>query len=116
MATSRYRILVVDDEEPIRKGLARVIAGLGHEVEVAESAEEALERAMSFTPDLVITDLHLPGRSGLELVADLQRPRHRVDAGRADGPRLDRQRGRGDPSRRLRLPGQADRFRNVSPR
>jgi DNA-binding NtrC family response regulator len=72
MTTSGYRILVVDDEEPIRKGLARVIASLGHEVEVAESAEEALERAMSFTPDLVITDLHLPGRSGLDLVADLK--------------------------------------------
>ena len=72
MTTSGYRILVVDDEEPIRKGLARVIAALGHEVEVAESAEEALERATSFTPDLVITDLHLPGRSGLDLVADLK--------------------------------------------
>ena len=45
--SSGYRILVVDDEEPIRKGLARVMAGLGHEVEVAESAEEALEKATS---------------------------------------------------------------------
>jgi two-component system, NtrC family, response regulator HydG len=72
MTTSGYRILVVDDEEPIRKGLARVIAGLGHEVEVAESAEEALRLATSFTPDLVITDLQLPGRSGLDLIADLK--------------------------------------------
>jgi DNA-binding NtrC family response regulator len=70
--SSGYRILVVDDEEPIRKGLARVITGLGHEVEVAESAEEALEKATSFTPDLVITDLQLPGRSGLDLIADLK--------------------------------------------
>ncbi|MBD3161950.1 MAG: response regulator [Candidatus Eisenbacteria bacterium] len=71
MAKGR-RILVVDDEEPIRKGLARVIAGMGHEPEVAADAEEALETALREPPDLVITDLQLPGRSGLDLVHDLK--------------------------------------------
>ncbi len=66
------RILVVDDEEPIRKGLARLISDLGHDVDLAASAEEALEKALAAPPDLIITDLQLPGRDGLELVADLQ--------------------------------------------
>jgi DNA-binding NtrC family response regulator len=67
-----YRVLVVDDEEHIRKGLARIISGLGHEVDVAVDAEEALLKADSSPPDLVITDLQLPGRTGLELIADLK--------------------------------------------
>ena len=67
-----YRILVVDDEETIRKGLARIISGLGHEVDVAVDAEEALQKAVASPPDLVITDLQLPGRTGLELIADLK--------------------------------------------
>jgi two-component system, NtrC family, response regulator HydG len=66
------KILVVDDEEPIRKGLARIVLGLGHTVEVAADAEEALQKALASPPDLMVTDLQLPGRSGLELIADLQ--------------------------------------------
>ncbi len=67
-----HRILVVDDEEPIRKGLARMITGLGHSVELAADAEEGLERALASPPDLIITDLQLPRRTGLEMVAELQ--------------------------------------------
>jgi DNA-binding NtrC family response regulator len=66
------KILVVDDEEPIRKGLSRLAIGLGHEVEVAASAADGLERALISNPDLLITDLHMPGRSGLELLLDLR--------------------------------------------
>ncbi len=71
MRSRGAKILIVDDEEPIRKGLARIISGLGHDVEVALSAEEALEKAASSHPDLVIADLQLPGRSGLDLIGDL---------------------------------------------
>jgi DNA-binding NtrC family response regulator len=66
------RILVVDDEEPIRKGLARIVTGMGHLVEVAGDVDEAIQRAITAPPDLIITDLQLPGRSGLDLVAELQ--------------------------------------------
>jgi len=66
------RILVVDDEELIRKGLSRIAKSLGHEVDVAADAEEALLLALSSPPDLVLTDLNMPGRSGLELVTDLR--------------------------------------------
>ena len=66
------RILVVDDEEGIRKGLARIITRLGHQVELAADAEEALARVQEAPPDLIVTDLQLPGRTGLELIAELQ--------------------------------------------
>ncbi len=68
----QHRILVVDDEEPLRRGLARMITGLGHIVELAADAEEGLEKALASPPDLIITDLQLPRRSGLDMVADLQ--------------------------------------------
>jgi two-component system, NtrC family, response regulator HydG len=69
--TSR-RILVVDDQESVRRGLTRILLELGHNVEVASDAESAILLADATPPDLVIIDLNLPGRSGLDLVADLQ--------------------------------------------
>jgi two-component system response regulator HydG len=66
------RILVVDDEEFIRKGLARLITGMGHAVELAATAEEGLQSAASSPPDLIITDLQLPGMSGLQFVKEIQ--------------------------------------------
>jgi DNA-binding NtrC family response regulator len=66
------RILVVDDEEPIRKGLAQVISDLGYQAETAADAERALELILASPPDLVITDLNLPGMGGMELIARLQ--------------------------------------------
>ena len=71
METSR-RILVVDDQESVRRGLTRILSELGHLVEVAPDAESAILQADETPPDLVIIDLNLPGRSGLDLVADLQ--------------------------------------------
>jgi len=70
--TEQYKILVVDDEEPIRRGIAYIISGMGHDVDVAADAEEALAKAIDSPPDLVITDLQLPGRDGLQLVGDLK--------------------------------------------
>ncbi len=66
------RILVVDDEEPIRKGLARLITGMGFSVDLAADADEALAKVLASPPDLIITDLQLPGRSGLDFISDLQ--------------------------------------------
>jgi DNA-binding NtrC family response regulator len=66
------RILVVDDEESIRQGLSRVLAAEGYTVDTAPDAESALRVALASPPDLVISDLNLPGRNGLELIAELQ--------------------------------------------
>lgn len=61
-----YRILVVDDEEQIRRALRSVLEARNYEVDLAESAEQALEITAERTPDAIILDLTLPGMSGLE--------------------------------------------------
>ncbi|MBZ0269483.1 sigma-54 dependent transcriptional regulator [bacterium] len=68
----RARVLVVDDEATIRKGLEAVLTGAGHEVECVASAEDAVESALEAPPDLAIVDLQLPGQSGMELITAFQ--------------------------------------------
>ena len=64
------RILVVDDDESIRRGLSRVLTEAGYDVQVAADAESAWSKVVaSGGPDLVITDLTLPGKSGMDLIA-----------------------------------------------
>jgi two-component system response regulator AtoC len=66
------RILIVDDEATIRSSLQESLAADGYDVETAESGEEALARCHNNTYDLVITDLKLPGVSGLEIMQALR--------------------------------------------
>ena len=70
---TRKRILVVDDHPLMREGVAQWIQR-SHDLEVcgqAESAAEALSQAGKLKPDLVLTDISLTGRNGLELIKDL---------------------------------------------
>ena len=66
------RILVVDDEASQRTVLAGFLKKRGFSVVVAGSAEEAL-RAASSPLDLVLSDLRMPGMSGLDLIKELRR-------------------------------------------
>lgn len=60
------KILIVDDEEIIRRFLGRSLEHLGYNnVEEASSAEEGFEVFQRIKPALVITDIHMPGESGL---------------------------------------------------
>lgn len=59
------KILVVDDEPSICWGLSRLAEGLGHQVEVASSAEQGITVAGDFRPDLIVLDVRLPGVDGL---------------------------------------------------
>lgn len=65
------KILVVDDEHVMRAFLERALKKLGHEVELVSSGEEALERFTPRTYQLVLSDLRMPGLSGLELLERL---------------------------------------------
>ena len=62
------RILVVDDEEPVCKTVASALAGEEHTVDTALSAEDALLKAEAARYDVVITDLMMPGLSGMDLL------------------------------------------------
>ncbi|MBM4130959.1 sigma-54-dependent Fis family transcriptional regulator [bacterium] len=66
------RILIVDDEATIRASLQEALAADGYETDAAESGEEALARCHGTAYDLLVTDLKLPGVSGLEILQALR--------------------------------------------
>ena len=66
------RILVVDDDEFVRKGLAMNLEREGFEVETASSGEEALERLAQRGVDLMLCDIVLGGMDGIEVLRRLQ--------------------------------------------
>jgi DNA-binding NtrC family response regulator len=67
------KILIVDDEAAQRRIMADILKAAGHRVAVAESADQAEESAGDFQPDVVLTDLKMPGKGGLALVETLSR-------------------------------------------
>lgn len=67
------RILVVDDSPAIRARLVAMLVEVpGVEAREAAGADEALEVIRTSRPDLVVLDLHMPGKSGLEVLPALK--------------------------------------------
>jgi DNA-binding response OmpR family regulator len=66
------RILVVDDEPPAVEILSRYLASRGHSVAGAGSAEAAADALRRGAFDLVLLDVVLPGRTGLQALAELR--------------------------------------------
>ena len=69
---TQHRILLVEDHLYIRRVLTDQLDHAGYYVVAASSAEEALLRFATQPIDLVLTDLHLPGLSGLAFAAQLR--------------------------------------------
>ncbi len=67
------RVLIVEDEARIRDFVARALAAEGLAVDVAGDGEQGLARALASPYDLIILDLLLPGRGGLEILRELHR-------------------------------------------
>jgi len=68
------KVFIVDDHPMMREGLAQMI-GNQPDLEVcgeAGDAHEALEKIILLKPDLVLTDISLPGKNGLELIKDIK--------------------------------------------
>jgi DNA-binding NtrC family response regulator len=63
------RILVVDDEPNARTALAELLRDEGYAVEMAADGFKALPKLAEFAPDLLLTDLRMPGLTGIELMA-----------------------------------------------
>jgi two-component system response regulator AtoC len=70
-----HQILVVDDDNAMRQMLASLFADQGYGVLEAASAGEAVDRARECEIDAVLSDIRMPGRSGIELVGELRRVR-----------------------------------------
>jgi two-component system, NtrC family, response regulator AtoC len=76
---SPARILLVDDDEALCLTLGPHLSDLGHEVLTAGSGEKALNHMSAFKPDIVFTDVQMPGMDGFELLAHLRKACPDVD-------------------------------------
>lgn len=65
-------VLVVDDEGAIRYSISKTLQRVGYQVHAAASGEEALQMMEQYTYDVVLTDIRMPGLSGVELLARIK--------------------------------------------
>jgi len=70
------RVLVVDDHDEARESIAEILRHAGHQVETSPSAAEALRKLEADSFDVVITDLNMPGMSGIEFIRHLEHRPH----------------------------------------
>lgn len=70
---SSRQVLVIDDENSVRKIICDNLRLSGFEVEGASSGDAGLEMIDANPPGVVITDMIMPGKSGLEVVGELRR-------------------------------------------
>jgi FixJ family two-component response regulator len=68
-------VAIVDDEEPVRKALSRLLRASGLETESYAGGREFLDAAVLRVPDCVLLDLHMPRMSGLQVLRAVQATR-----------------------------------------
>jgi len=73
-------IAIVDDEEPVRKALKRLLRASGLEAGSYASGKDFLDASTQRRPDCVVLDLHMPGMSGLEVLRELRASRSPLPA------------------------------------
>ena len=66
------RVLVIDDDEEHRTLVREILAGVGHEVEEANDGAQGLRLFGRRRPDLVLTDINMPGLDGHEVISALR--------------------------------------------
>ncbi|MBI1849385.1 MAG: sigma-54-dependent Fis family transcriptional regulator [Planctomycetes bacterium] len=64
------RILIADDEEDFRASVAESLRDAGHEVRECANGDDAIDRMREETFDVLLTDLRMPGRSGIDLLRE----------------------------------------------
>ena len=65
---SQEKVLIVEDEENERTGLAELVSSWGYTADTARDGAEGLEKVSTWAPSLVVTDLKMPRMGGLELL------------------------------------------------
>ena len=70
---SPISILIIEDEEPIRRGLCDVFVYNGYQVDAASDGQEGLSKALSGRYHLVILDVMLPGKNGFEVCHEIRK-------------------------------------------
>lgn len=71
-STMKPNLLLVDDEEGIRKVLGISLTDMGYRVDTAESGEKALKLFRELSPPVVLTDIKMPGMDGIELLQQIK--------------------------------------------
>lgn len=79
MTSVKQRILIVEDDEPIRQAITIGLTRSGFEVEQAKDGEEGLERALKLHPDLILLDLRMPKKTGQEMLDELRQDKWGAD-------------------------------------
>lgn len=75
-SNDKPRVLVVDDDVILRRVVRSALAQAGFDVAQVGSGRDALSLASAYELDLIVTDLQMPGMSGLELLRALRRQEH----------------------------------------
>ena len=75
MRNATKKILIVDSDDAFRTSLGAFIKGLGHEVFEGATGPEAIDKASTIHPDLIMMEVRLPGMNGDEVTARLKRNR-----------------------------------------
>ena len=71
--TTKTRVLVVDDEEDAREMLSLILSQAGFDVDDAADGFAALAKMSRYRPDVVVTDLRMPGMTGVDLLQRIRR-------------------------------------------
>ena len=73
---SQEKVLIVEDEENERSGLAELLSAWGYRVETAADGMEGLEKAVHWSPSIIVSDLKMPRMGGMELLERLAEEQH----------------------------------------
>ncbi len=77
ICTRTFNVLVVEDMRALRTIMARLLEKLGHRVQVAEDGLSALEALTGFNPDIIFSDISMPGMTGYDLARRIRdQPNH----------------------------------------
>ena len=66
------RILVIEDDDEVRELLRQILEHVGYEVEEANDGDEGIKRYRETQSDLIITDIIMPKKEGIETITDLR--------------------------------------------
>ncbi len=73
------KVLIIEDDEAISETLKILLESKGYEAGLVEDGDRGLEKIMELRPDLVVLDLYLPGKSGLEIYLEMRENEETAD-------------------------------------